>query len=169
MKIRSNFIPLLFLAVFLYACVQPPNYSDVPEITFERLNQDSIIQGNGVIQGSQDTLEVIFSFTDGNGDIGADNDSIDVFFQDSRDETVIPFKLPFIPDQGLGNGISGEVTVRIPNQPFNICCTFPDGSPPCLPNATYPVDTFSYKIFIKDRSGNESNRIQSDQITILCQ
>lgn len=166
MNLRSYFFPALVLASMMSACVQPPDYSNIPEIEFIRFNQDSIKQGNSL--NAPDTLEIIFSFTDGDGDLGSDDDSIDVFFTDSRDEFETPFKLPVIPNIGTENGISGEITVRVPNQPFNICCTYPDNSPPCVPNPQFEVDTFSYNIFLRDRAGNMSNRIQTSPVTIIC-
>ncbi len=169
MKLYQYLLPLSIVGLFLLAftgCVNPPDYPDEPEIEFVRLNQSAIAQGN--IGALPDTLAVIFSFTDGDGNIGFENDSIDVFLTDSRDDFINRFKLPVVPDQGSGNGISGEVTIKIPNTPFNICCTFPDGSTACRPNEQFPVDTFSYTIQMRDRSGNFSNKIQTDLITILC-
>ena len=157
---------LCLLAFLVSFCVQPPDYPDEPVIEFVRLNKSSIAQGNSGAR--PDTLAVIFSFTDGDGNIGFDNDSIDVFLTDSRDDFINRFKLPVIPDQGSGNGISGEVTIKLPNTPFNICCTFPDGSTACQQNDKFPVDTFSYTIQIRDRDFNVSNKIQTDLVTILC-
>jgi hypothetical protein len=166
MELQKNISLLLILAFGVFSCVQPPNYSNVPEIEFVQFNQDSITQG--LAQNVNDTLEVTFSFTDGDGDIGDETEAIDVFLIDSRDNFPNPIKLPVIPNIGTENGISGEITVRIPNKPSNICCTYPDGSPPCTINNEFPVDTFSYQIYMVDRAGNESNRIQTDQITIIC-
>ena len=168
MKILGNYtIILLFLAALSFnACVQPPDYPNEPVIEFGRLNKNTIAQGNS--GAFSDTLAVIFNFTDGDGNIGYEGDSIDVFLMDSRDDFINRFKLPVIPEEGSGNGISGEVTLKIPNKPFNICCTFPDGSSACQPNTTFPTDTFSYTIQIRDRSGTLSNKVQTDLITILC-
>ena len=166
MRKLQSYLALVLLASFIASCIQPPNYPNEPVIEFLSLNQTSIAQGNG--GATADTLAVLFSFTDGDGDLGNDGDSIDVFLTDSRDGFVNQFKLPLIPDQGTGNGISGEITLRIPNKPFNICCTFPNGATACQPNTEFPTDTLSYGITIKDRAGNESNKVQTDVITILC-
>lgn len=157
----------LLIVAFMYSCVQPPNYPDEPIIEFLSLNKNAIAQGNG--SADPDTLAVTFSFTDGDGDLGFEGDSIDVFLTDSRDNFVNRFKLPLIPDQGTGNGISGEITLKIPNTPFNICCTYPNGATACQPNAEFLTDTMSFKIQIRDRSDNYSNPIQTETITILCE
>lgn len=156
----------LFFVFFIAACVQPPDYPDTPVIFYKSLNKNVIAQGNS--NNVADTLAVSFEFEDGDGDIGSDGDSLDVFLTDSRDGFVNKFKLPVIPDQGTGNGISGEVTLFVPNQPFNICCTYPDGAQACLPNANFPTDTFSFTIQMRDRDGRLSNKIQTETITILC-
>lgn len=157
-------VALVFVLVM--GCIKPPDYPDEPRIGYIGVNQNTIAQGNG--NSPADTLAVLFSFTDGDGDLGTTTDSIDVFLTDSRDGFTNNFKLPVIPEQGLGNGISGEITIRIPNKPFNICCTYPDGADACLPNPSYPIDTFSYGIRIRDRAGRMSNLVQTEKITILC-
>lgn len=157
-----------FIAVasLVYACIKPPNYPKEPVLSDINLNKNSIAQGNG--NSPADTLIVNFSFTDGDGDLGDQGDSVDVFLTDSREGFVNNYKLPMIPEQGVGNGISGEITIKIPNKPFNICCTYPDQSDPCIPNPSFPVDTFSYNIRIRDRAGHLSNAIRTEKITILC-
>ncbi len=153
------------LAFLTSTCVQPPNYPNTPEIAYIGMNQNTIVQGN--VGAPLDTLEITFSFTDGDGDLGIEGNTFDIFLTDSREGFTDIKKLPVVPDQGIGNGISGEIIVRLPNQ-LNICCTYPDGSTPCLPNANFPTDTMSYTIQIQDRAGNMSNKIQTEVITILC-
>lgn len=159
------FLLLPGLAFLLHSCVQPPNYPDEPEIAYIGLNQQSIVQGN--VGTPLDTLEITFGFTDGDGDLGIEGNTFDIFLTDSRDGFTDIKKLPVIPDQGIGNGISGEITVRLPNR-LNICCTYPDGSTSCMPNPNFPTDTMSYTIQIQDRAGHMSNKIQTEMITILC-
>ena len=160
------YLLLLGAAFLVNSCVQPPNYPNTPEIAYVGVNQNSILQGNST--NPADTLEITFSFTDGDGDLGNDGDSFDVFLMDSRDGFTDIKKLPVIPDQGIGNGISGEITIRLPNKPFNICCTYPDNSTACQPNSNFPTNEISYLIQIQDRTGNLSNKIQTEAITILC-
>ena len=159
---------LLFLgsAFLINSCVQPPNYPNIPEIAYVGVNQTSILQGNA--NNPADTLEITFSFTDGDGDLGIDGETFDVFLTDSRDGFTDIKKLPVVPDQGIGNGISGEIAVRLPNKPFGICCTYPDNSTACMPNPDYPTNEISYMIQIQDRAGHMSNKIQTEVITILC-
>ena len=158
----------LFLGLLAWGCAQAPDYPVEPIIEIMDLNKTTIAQGNQ--NASPDTLLVRFSFTDGDGDIGFpdDVDTVDTYLTDSRDGFINRFRLPTISTQGVGKGISGEVTLRIPNRPFRICCTFPNGATACQPNPQFPTDTFSYAIQIRDRAGNFSNTVRTETITILC-
>jgi len=153
-------LPMVFLAV---ACVNPPEFPNEPVLTFEALNKSQIYQ---FTNGPLDSLQIHFSFTDGDGDLSQlDSDSIDVFLTDSRLGLQTPFRLPLIPPEGTGNGISGDIFINLINT-TGICCIFNNRL--CAEDPTYPVDTFSYTIQIKDRAGNFSNIIRTDQIEILC-
>jgi hypothetical protein len=167
MKQISNISWLALLSGLLIAgCSQPPDYPNEPVIEYLRMNKSAIAQGN---QNAQpDTLKITFGFTDGDGNLSSESDSMDVFLTDSRDGFETTFKLPLLPTQGVGNGISGEITVKIPNTPFQICCTYPNGAPACLPNNQFPTDEFYFTIQLRDRAGNMSNTIRTAPITVLC-
>ncbi len=168
MKKHTNstlFIAAIISCLFI-GCSTPPEYPNEPVINFLRMNKQSIAQGN---QNAQpDTLKITFGFTDGDGNLSSESDSMDVFLSDSRDGFVTTFKLPLLPTQGVGNGISGEITVKIPNTPFQICCTFPNNADACFPNDEFPTDEFYFNIQLRDRAGNLSNIIETTTITVLC-
>ena len=75
------------------------------------------------------------------------------------------FKIPFIGEQGVGKGISGEISIVLPTT----CCTYPNGVPPCQPSELFPRDTLTYDLYIIDRAGNESNRITTEPIYLRCE
>ncbi|TXB66563.1 hypothetical protein [Phaeodactylibacter luteus] len=155
------------LAFFAFSCVQPPDYPEEPVIEYIGFNTLTFPQGGAGTPS--DTLILTFGFTDGDGNLGFDDSTVDVFLTDSRTGFVDVKKLPVIPSEGVGNGISGEVTLRFPNQPSQICCLYPDQSTGCQPNPNYPTDTFSFEIQIQDRDGNRSNIIRTETVTLLCQ
>lgn len=153
----------LVVTVLIAACVNPPNYPDTPVIEYTGVNKTTIFQGSQNLPA--DTLAIFFSFTDGDGDLSSE-DSTDVFLYDSRfPEIPNPYKIPLIPDEGTGNGIRGDITVRIQNA-FNICCI--ENGFVCPPNPTIDIDTFSYEIQIRDRAGNFSNRIRTETLGVRC-
>jgi len=158
---------IIFLLAAVTACVQPPDYPLEPVIENAVLNKNTITQSNPA--NGPDTLYVTFSYTDGDGNLGdVDDEIFDVILTDSRDNFELPFRIPTIPDQGVGNGISGEITVGIPN--LFMCCIYEDknGQDPCTLSDEFPTDTLSFGIHIMDRDGNESNRIQTEPIILLC-
>ena len=113
----------------------------------------------------QDSTLLVISFMDGDGDIG-NEDSVSIFLIDNRDNFELPgFKIPFIGEQGVGKGISGEISIVLPTT----CCTFPNGVAPCQPSEEFPRDTLTYDLFIIDRAGNASNRITTEPIFLRCE
>lgn len=110
-------LPVLLLA----ACVNPPDFPSEPVITFEGLNKNEIYQ---FTNGPLDSIRVHLSFTDGDGDLGQiASDSVDIFFTDSRLGIQTPFRIPPIPAEGTGNGISGDIFISVINT-TGICCIF---------------------------------------------
>lgn len=163
---KKYFFLFLLPLTLIIACSNPPDYPDEPVIEYLRMNKTTIAQGNQ--NATPDTLAITFGFTDGDGDLASASDSVDVFLSDSRDDFKTTFKLPMLPTQGVGSGISGEITVKIPNTPFQICCTFPNGVTACSPNTQFPTDEFYFTIQLRDRAGNFSNEVDTETITVLC-
>ncbi|MBU6343102.1 MAG: hypothetical protein KGS48_16525 [Bacteroidetes bacterium] len=160
----------LFFAIFLLfpgSCVKPPDYPDTPVITYKSMSKTQMKQGT---QG-EDSLTVVFSYTDGDGDLGfPDNDSqASIFIQDARDSfPKFSYKIPYIEPQGTGNGISGDISIVLPTS----CCiyTTPAGiklSCNKVPQS-FKTDTLLYKIRIMDRAGHMSNTISTEKITLVC-
>jgi hypothetical protein len=111
----------------------------------------------------EDFTQVTLGFSDGDGDLGAEEE-LNLFFVDMRDSFETEFGIPFIPEEGAGNGITGEIQVRLPTS----CCIFPNEQPPCTPSQLFPTDTVIYEVYLKDRAENLSNRITLPPITLLC-
>ena len=168
---KTVFVALLFgsvaVAGLLQYCVKPPNYPDEPVIEFMGLSKNVMRQ----TPLGADTVLVMFNFTDGNGDLGSQNNEPNIFIEDGRDSfPKDPYAIPYIEPQGAGNGISGMITIALPTT----CCIYPDVNgikfPPCdtTKNAPQSLDTVFYRIYIKDRAGNISNKITTDPITLIC-
>ncbi len=145
-------------------CVQPPDYPDEPVIEFMSLSKDLMYQS----KFGQDSVTITFSFTDGDGDLGFQDDQESIFIVDGRDTfDKPPYRIPYIEQQGAGNGISGEISIVVPTT----CCIYPGtGIPPCdtTINAPQMRDTVFYWLQIKDRAGNLSNKIQTNPIVLIC-
>lgn len=153
---------LIGLAV-LVGCIDPPDYPNEPEIEFLSWSKNTMNQGD--LNG--DSVLIRLTFTDGDGNIGypASDPTPDIFVIDSRTGIIQDrLKMPEVPEEGTGNGINGELTLRI----FNTCCFFPKNIPPCTVTNMYPTDTLHYEIYIEDRAGNRSNTISTPMMILRC-
>lgn len=172
MSISRICIMLLVLGFSVFACVKAPDYPQQPVISNVILNSNVINQAS-TPGSAEEFLVLTFDFTDGDGDIGkVDPETqsfigMDLEITDSRTGIGETINLPEVPAQGTANGISGEISIELSNKTY-ICCTYPDFSPACLPNAQFPTDTFSYTIQLRDQAGNFSNKLQTEVITVLC-
>lgn len=154
----KNIVLLFILSVWcIAACVQPPDYPIEPEIEFVSLSKSDIRQ-------NVDTFRVTFAYTDGDGDIGIDPASPEnnVIITDSRTGSSDSFRVPIVPQQGVANGISGEITLLV----LASCCL--NSTPICeaTPNANPEEMTYSIQMF--DRAGNASNVTQTSPIRLIC-
>lgn len=169
MKIVTRFFFVVLLFAAILACSRPPEFPKEPVIEYIGLSNNRIVQSRAATI-PLDTIEIMFSFTDGDGDLGS-ADSINVILTDSRDGFEHVFKVSEIPKLGSGSGIQGKIAIRLTNSVDTryFCCTFPNTNLTCIPSATYPTDTMTYAIRIRDRTGNWSNTVRTELITILCQ
>lgn len=153
----------ILLCGLLQFCVQPPDYPNEPIIEFVSLSKASMKQ----TPLGPDSILISFNFTDGNGDLGSVNGEPNIFIKDGRDGfDKPPYQIPFIPPQGAGNGISGLISIVVPNT----CCIYitPNGVPLVCEDVPVLLDTLTYLISIKDQSGNESNQIETPPIGLIC-
>lgn len=156
-------VALLLLGLgLLQFCVKPPDYPKEPVIEFVSLSKTTMLQ----TPFGQDSVVITFSFTDGDGDLGFRDGEESVFIKDGRDSFQKPsYRIPFVDQQGAGNGISGEISIVVPTT----CCIYPFPLPPCdTLNAPQQFDSVFYLIQIRDRAGNLSNEIQTDPIRLIC-
>lgn len=155
----------ILLAGSTWACVDPPNYPVEPVITFKSLSKRTLLQRP---LNQRDSIQITFTFTDGDGDLGFQDTTSSVFIRDGEDNfSRLPYRIPYIEQQGAGNGISGEITLIAPT----VCCKYTDPvekiSLACQ-NVPIKLDTIFYIISIKDRAGHLSNEIRTDPILLIC-
>jgi hypothetical protein len=136
------------------------------------VNKTQIRQGS--FGATPDTLVVSFTYTDGDGNIGTPENGEflnNIIYIDNRIGLETKASVPNIPSEGVGSGISGTVEVTIPTANSGVCCIYDDKNrqDPCTPSTSFPTDTFTYTIYVFDQDGNESNRIETEPIVILCQ
>lgn len=112
--------------------------------------------------GQNDSIIAQLKFEDIDGDIvGGFGVPNNIFIIDSRDGAIDPLTFPELPD--VGDGQKGDLTIQIKST----CCN--NGNVlPCEPDTVTTFSSYSYDIFIVDNAGNESNRVTTNVITLLC-
>lgn len=164
MKFKNSAIFLaLACTTLILSCTNGPDYSDTPEIEFVSFSK--LVMNQGLI--NDDFVILTLYFQDGDGNIGFEDTTRDLELIDNRTGDVYDkIKLPVVPDQGTGNGISGEMLITV----FNQCCVYPDNIPPCEENppAEYATNELSFNITLTDRDGNVSNVVTTPSIQLIC-
>ena len=154
------------LAATFSACLKPPDYPVEPVVEFLGLSKDTLIQG---LDPTTDETFVVLGFTDGDGDIafGAEDSTTSVFIE-NIETGVIKDQLNVDPidETGIENGISGQFLIRV----ATTCCIYPENivAFPCDVSTEYPIDTLYYEAYMRDRAGNESNRVALPPIYLQC-
>jgi len=111
----------------------------------------------------QDSTETTIYFEDGDGDLGGD--SLAIFVIDKRTDNVdIQYRVTEIPIEGVSNAISGTISFPI----LASCCIYDNGQFPCSPSDPEITQEVIYEVYLVDRAGNESNRIELSPITLNC-
>ncbi len=160
------FASMLTMIFGMESCINAPDFPDEPVLTYSGLSRSTMTQGSA----NEDSIRIFFSFTDGDGDIGiAPEDKIesafDVIVTDTRNGTILDrFFAPYVPPKGASNGIQGTGEILI----FTTCCIYEDGTVPCEPNPEQPSNEMVLEVYMRDRAGNESNRILTEAINLQC-
>ena len=131
--------------IFLGSCLNPPDYSVIPEIEFDSISSTFIKAG-------QDSVTFFIAFTDGDGDLGSE-ETPNLFLLDNRTGYPDSVKVPHLTPEGNVKAISGIIAYT--RSSFN-----------CIPGKA--SDTVYYSIYMEDRAGNKSNVIITPSIVMEC-
>lgn len=161
----KNLILIYGLILVTLGCQKGTNYSDIPYLEFRSFSKSVMLQG----VNQQDSVELTLFFTDGDGDFGSESTSsqTNIFMKDLRTGNEFRrFRAPFIPLEGVGNGISGLIRIKI----YSTCCIFPPdlGVFPCEKTDSVPTNELPLEVYIEDRAGNKSNVVRLSNLTLIC-
>lgn len=153
MKLYPILIIILLFSVF--SCKKRGSALKAPEIAFAGFSHDSVFNGD-----PKDTVLISLRYTMAADAIGNKTQPTQVYLKDSRDQTEQPFSFPEeiannLPDLSTPN-INGTITLRLPVTQFMTLR-------PSRPNG----DTLHYNIYMKDKTGTQSNTIETPFIYIL--
>lgn len=104
------------------------------------------------VRAFKDSIVFRIKYTDGDGDLGTNDDTErNVFLEDDRIGAVHTFRLQQIAPDEANVPVSGTFKLTLPNTLIT------DGS---------AQQEVSFSLYIVDRAGNESNRVQSPSILV---
>ncbi len=157
-KTLNSFVTMLVAALLFTACSKPPEFPIEPHIEFVSYDKSTVRQ-------AVDTVYIRVKFTDGDGDLGlpVGSKETNASFVDDRFPNDVPTTLlfPFIPEQGVGNGIQGEALFILPAT----CCRYLG----CDSDDTdHPIDTVQYELTLRDRAGHSSNKLKLPPLRLQC-
>ena len=154
---------LLSSLIFLVKCTVSPDFPIEPVLTYKGMSKNSIEQGSL----NSDSMYIFLHYTDGDGDIGLETEDTtqNLFLIDSRTGfRSDAFKIPLVQTAGTGNGISGDIELKI----YTTCCLFENNIPPCSVIDGIDFDTLYYRIYLLDNAGNSSDTINTEPIYVRC-
>jgi len=170
----KTFIGVCLMAI-TYSCIEPPEYDNPPHIDFQNVEVYSSLEN----RVKKDSLILVTSFEDGDGDLGLDNEDLET----------PPFNLP-----NTNNGLNYFVDILIKKNGAFQTLTLPSGftfngrffrlAPdgrigPIEGDLRYSIvirnnnplvkegDVLKFRVWIRDRALNQSNIVESDEVTIF--
>ncbi|MCC6816881.1 MAG: hypothetical protein IT267_10755 [Saprospiraceae bacterium] len=157
-----KFIFCIWVLLLLIVCTDQSSSPEKPSIELVGTSKTQMKQG----MNFEDSIFITLSFKDGDGDLGwgSNDNRTDIFVKDKRTGLITDeFKIPDIPNSN-GQEISGNLLLRL----YTTCCLFPNNIPPCSTPTQFQEDTIRYIFYIKDRKGNESNKVETGDIILYC-
>ncbi len=174
--------PVLFLPLLLGACVSIPDFDDTPQISFNSLSTEVVVDGLTLETVTEVTIRV--DFEDGDADLGLDPTDTIPPFNPWDTISTMPLVLAVNPDSRnfeitieqksagvwsdvvlttdlggrfprlteLDGPISGFIDYKFQLAPSEFNSIFSDG------------DTLRYRCFIKDRALRQSNEITTGEM-----
>jgi hypothetical protein len=160
----------IFIALGLGSCVKEPNYALEPIIGFENISVDAIekLGLDNTTRLKADSVTISLNFQDGDGDLGLSKRDLELpanvgkfnFVVDRYIELDGKWYLfnPVPAHSGnfgvLNNGKVGPIK-GILNYGFEF-----------LPLVSTKKDKVKFEVYIRDRAGNESNRIETTPVLV---
>lgn len=136
---------ILFICSLIFACKKEESRATAPTITLVSVQPT-------VVQEFTDSIVFVIAYDDTEGDIGYPNaDTMSLWLKDARLNTADAYFIPPLAPLDQEIHISGELNIVLAN-------TFRLG--------TGPQEQTSFEIWMKDRAGNLSNRLETPIITI---
>lgn len=175
-QLIHSFLVTASVLLTVSACINEPNYSKTPAISFKSVQKILRPAGTGVGQGKRDSVVVTISFQDGDGDLGEDTGDTMRIKQLFANETWGNYELKTFQ---LTNGKYTELILPANNKLY-----FPrltkDGQKGSIEGTLdfsqkffyqtgqsgYKLVPVKFQVRIRDRALNVSNTIETDTVQV---
>lgn len=153
MRPSDKIIKLLFSAIlatsFMTSCTHGDKFevpSEIPEIKLINISATQV-------RAHQEEIVFEIEYTDGDGDLGSNDDQDrNVFVIDNRIGVEHKFRLKQLAPDGAVIPITGTFDIVLPNT--------------IITDST-AMQTVIFSIYVLDRAGNQSNMIDTPEITVV--
>jgi hypothetical protein len=135
------------LFIFFSACSNDDDLKDpVPSISLISISPKAVFE-------NKDSIVIRFSYKDGDGDLGENQAGLrNLFVTDLRINVTDSFRIQQLAPTIVESPISGSIRLTIPS-------TF-------ITNDTAQSEVVSYRLQVRDRAGNKSNKLVTPAITV---
>ena len=165
---KGRILTFLILLAGLSSCFKEPDFALSPVIEYENYTSD--IRLDAFLGATKDSVVVTLHFQDGDGDLGLDEES-KAIAQKTDDFNFIVRSF---------RKVSGQFEEYVPSFPYSgyfpqlkldekpgpIEGTLSYSFPSFIHAFTPKKDTVKFEIQIKDRAGNISNAVETDEIIL---
>ena len=143
----GSFLMVLLIASFALGCTdESVEISNSPQIEFLSISPQEVV-------AYKEKVIIRIKYIDGDGDLGENNPDVkNLIVTDSRNQVGFQFRIPELAPRGSEIAIAGELPIEM------------DGIP--IINEQAPSEVVSFSVQITDRSGNQSNIVETSPITV---
>ncbi len=168
-KRRYIFLAIIsiYFAWMVSSCVSKPEFSSRPNIEFDRITVDRVLD---LLGNLTDSITISIKFQDGDGDLGAfSGDTADNFFVNLfqfRNGRFIKFTTPDtdLDFNGVFPDLNSEGTGPIEG---TLIYSFPSIRTETYRRLGIPNnDMWKFQVYIKDRAGNVSDTVFTDSVFV---
>ena len=143
----GSFLTVLLIASFSLGCTDESlEISNTPQIEFLSISPMEVV-------AYKEKVIIRIKYIDGDGDLGENNPDVkNLVVTDSRNQVGFQFRIPELAPPGSEIAITGELPIEM------------DGI--ALIDEEAPSELVSFSVQVTDRSGNQSNIVETSPITV---
>ncbi|HNQ13352.1 MAG TPA: hypothetical protein PKH65_05935 [Bacteroidia bacterium] len=143
---KKFIVYIALLVVLSSSCKKQESINEIPEIEFLSITPQ-------MAKEFSDDIHIRFKYKDGNGDLGENNaDVFNLFVTDKRLNLEYKYRISQLSPSGSSISIQGTLDVLIEKTGITDSSAMQD---------------VSFSLYVVDRAGNQSNRIQTPAIQIV--